>query len=639
MRHSSRLAGAGLALLLIVSAGVYAPGLSGGFIFDDFPNLLDNPALGSKEPGLIGLWHAATSFAAGPTHRPVTMLSFAVQVRATGFDPWPMKAVNLLVHLSNGVLVFFLVRRLAYRVVESGGWIGGPKMLALATTAAWLLAPVNLTGVLYLVQRMESLAAWFTLVGLIGYVVGRERLLAGDRRGLIWCWTSLVAGTGVGTLAKESAVLTPLYALAIEAVVYRFRAASGRPNGLFALYALLVALPGVLGLIWLAPGLWSGQLYAGREFDLAQRLWTESRVLWSYIAWILFPHPSALGFYHDDYLLSNDWLHPWTTLPAAAGIGVLGWLGYFLSQRLPLAALGIAWFLAGHALTATVIPLELVFEHRNYLPSLGLLLAALAVGLDTRLPLATARSACAAAWIALCGVQTALYAATWGNPVMLAWTMASYHPASPRANYELGLTLTRFSQDPNSAKFQQGITALSKAAELPGAGLLPDHALIFLASRHGLPIEERWWRRMQQRVQTRIPSSEDINALYTLIRCRIDGRCLFPPEHLGKVLKAAVEAHPGRGELVTLYANYAANLAHAFPLALDLMQQAVTLQPRNVQYWVNLARLQIALRRPEARFSLERIAELSPPPSLFQELTAFFHTNFGRPWRSPYVSS
>lgn len=641
MRNFRPPAGPGLALLLLVGVGVYAPGLAGGFIFDDFPNLLANPALREPAPGLSGLWHAATGFAAGPTRRPLSMLSFAVQVQTSGLDPWPMKAVNLLVHLSNGVLMFFLVRRLAARVAAQGeaSWTGGPDALALATAAAWLLAPVNLSSVLYVVQRMESLATWFTLAGLMVYVLGRERLLTGDRHGLIWCWTGLVAGTGVGTLAKESAVLTPWYALAVEAIVYRFRAADGqRLNGLFPLYALLVALPGVLGLIWLAPGLLAGQAYAERGFDLVQRLWTEGRVLWSYIAWIFFPHPSALGFYHDDYPLSTDWLHPWTTLPAAVGIGVLGWLGFHLCRRLPLTALGILWFLAGHAPTATVIPLELVFEHRNYFPALGLLLAALAGGLDARLPLTRLRLAFVSAWIALFGIQTALCAATWGDPVVLARTIASYHPNSPRANYELGLTLTRFFQDPDSAEFEQGMAAFRRAAELPGAGLLPDHALIFLASRHGLAIEAAWWQRMRDRAEARILSSQDTNALYALIRCRTDRLCHFPKERLGEVLKAAVAAHPGRGDLLTLYANYAANLAHDFPLALDLMQQAVTLQPRDVQYWVNLARLQIALRHPAARFSLERIAELSPASSLFQELTAFFHTSFGRPWRSPYAS-
>lgn len=633
-----RLAGAGLALLLIAGASVYAPGLSGGFIFDDFPNLLDNPALRDPASGLSWLWQAATGFAAGPTRRPLTMLSFAVQVRETGFNPWPMKAVNLLIHLSNGALVFFLVRRLALRVAKQRGWTSRPEVLALATAAAWLLAPVNVSSVLYVVQRMELLATLFSLAGLIGYVFGRECLLAGDRRGLVWCWTGLVAGTGVGTLAKESAVLTPLYALVVEVVVYRFRTADGqREKHLFVLYAFLLVIPGILGLMWLAPGLLWGRSYAGRPFDLAQRLWTEGRVLWSYIAWIFFPHPSALGFYHDDYPLSTDWWHPWTTLPAAVGIGILGWLGFYLCRRLPLAALGILWFLAGHALTATVIPLELMFEHRNYSPALGLLLAALAGGLDARLPLASARSACAAAWIALFGLQTALSAATWGDPVVLAQTTASYHPDSPRANYELGLTLTRFSPDPDSESFRWGMAAFRKAAALPGAGLLPDHALIFLSSRHGLPIDETWWQRMRLRAQAKILSSEDTNALYSLIRCRMDNLCPFPPERLGEILQAAVAAHPESGDLVTLYANYATNLVHDFPLALELMQQAVTLQPRNVQYWANLARLQIALRRPAARFSLERIAELSPKSLLLQELTAFFHTNFGRPWRFPYA--
>ncbi len=632
-------AGTGLILLLLAGAGVYIPGLAGGFIFDDFPNLLDNPALCDLAAGASGLWQAATGFAAGPTHRPLTMLSFAVQVQTTGFAPWPMKLVNLLLHLSNGALLFFLVRRLAtYAAIrEKAGWHGGPEGLALAVTAAWLSAPVNVSSVLYVVQRMELLAALFTLAGLLGYVAGRERLLQGNRRGLFGCWAGLVVGTGLGTLAKESAVLTPLYAFVIEIAVYRFRTPDKRRDPhLLILYALLLVAPAIIGLIWLMPGLQSGQAYAGRPFDLTQRLWTEGRVLWNYLAWILFPRPSALGFYHDDFPLSTDWLHPWTTLPAALGLLALVGLGCCLIRRLPLSALGILWFLAGHTLTATLIPLELVFEHRNYLPALGILLATLSAALTVRLPLAIARQAAAWAWIFLVGLETVLMSATWGNPVMLAQTIAAYHPNSPRANYELGLSLTRFFQDPASAGFRQGFTALEKAAELPGAGLLPDHALIFLASRHGLAIEERWWQRMYQRVTMRLLASEDLNALYHLIRCRLDHLCSFSAERLGEVLQAAVLAHPNHSALITLYANYAANLAHDFSLALELMHQAVALQPRNLQYWSNLARLQIALGQEQAaRYSLERIAELARKPP--RQLIASFQQRFGRPWRSPYA--
>ena len=120
--------------------------------------------------------------------------------------------------------------------------------------------------------------------------------------------------------------------------------------------------------------LWAG--YDLRSFTLFERLLTEGRVLWFYLGLIVFPQLEHLGLYHDDIAISTGLFTPWTTLPALVGLAWLAFLSWWTRTRAPLVSFGIAWFLIGHAMESTVLPLEIAHEHRNYLPLLGILLAA-----------------------------------------------------------------------------------------------------------------------------------------------------------------------------------------------------------------------------------------------------------------------
>ena len=136
---------------------------------------------------------------------------------------------------------------------------GRSGIIAALVAAGWMLLPINLTGVLYVVQRMESMANLFVLLGLIGYVAGRQRMLGGrsngldhdagvtdtlatqGTRGFLLCVASIVACTGVGVLAKETAVMLPLYAVLIEWLIFGFRTPAGqRDKRLISLFAVVL---------------------------------------------------------------------------------------------------------------------------------------------------------------------------------------------------------------------------------------------------------------------------------------------------------------------------------------------------------------------------------------------------------------
>ena len=140
-----------LVLLLILALGllVYWPGLSGGYVFDDFGNLVDNAAF-AQSALQTHFWHAIWSAHAGPLDRPLSMFSFAAQMVFTGMNPWPLKLANVLLHLFNGWLIWLLsVRVLGWLERRAPRpWLAGAPTLALLATAAWVLAPIQLTAVL-----------------------------------------------------------------------------------------------------------------------------------------------------------------------------------------------------------------------------------------------------------------------------------------------------------------------------------------------------------------------------------------------------------------------------------------------------------------------------------------------------------
>jgi len=183
-------------------------------------------------------------------------------------------------------------------------------------------------------------------------------------------------------------------------------------------------------------------------------------------------------------------------------------------------------------------------------------------------------------------------------------------------------------QDP---RFQLGMKSLQNANRLEEAGLLPAQAAIYFSSTNGIPVAEAWWRVLGEKVQGRL-LQQDYNALYALIDCRIDGPCKYDAQRLGEVLKTAREHHPGDPNVATFFANYALNLAGDMQLGLRLMQEAVTLAPRNQDYWTNLSKLLIFLRRQkEAGHALERIWELEryqPETKSFQILRQAYHEAF-----------
>ena len=618
-RHASWL----LLAALLVTALVYWPGLSGSWLFDDYPNIVDNPGVQPHAASVASLVRAALSSPASEFKRPLASLSFAANYLADGLNPWGWKLFNLIVHLLNGVLVFMLARGLlaarpSSRPTEATADHDGTVAALIAT--CWMLLPINLTAVLYVVQREESMANLFVLLGLLGYVAGRRRMLrprptTPARRGLPgWggfglCSASLVSCTAIGLLAKETAVMLPLYAFLTEAIVFGFvgttprRPAPSRHDGRIpGLFVVMLLLPLLIGLYWLLPQVLAPSQWATRDFTLGTRLLTEARVVCDYIAWTLLPAPGALSFYHDQFPISTGLLSPWTTLAALGLLASLAWLIGRWRKRHPMAALGIAWFLGCQLLTGTILPLELVYEHRNYFASLGLMLALVPWLAGWREP-ATAswlwsRRITLAALALWWGLLTTLTAYAWGDPLRLAQELAARAPDSPRAQYELGRTYILYSHyDPASPYTALAYAPLERATTLPASSILPQQALIFMNSRMGLPLKPQWWDSMIAKLKARVPGVQDESSLGALAKCAEDHACPLPPERMVAAFEAALSHPRPSARLQAMYGEYAWNVLGDRTLATNMLTGAVAMQPGEPAYHITLARMLAAQGR------------------------------------------
>lgn len=595
-----------LALALVASILVYWPGLYGGWLFDDYPNIVDNHGVQPHDASLPSLVGAALSSPASDLKRPLASLSFAANYLIGGLDPFQMKLTNLVLHLLNGLMVFMLVRTL-FRADPQGS-TQSPGWLAAWVAAGWLLLPINLTAVLYVVQRMESMANLFVLMGLFGYLFGRLKMRAepGNKLALCLCIVSLLAYTALGVLAKETAVLLPLYALLIEWIMFGFRTSPGiRDKRIVSLFVVLLVLPLLAGLYWLIPGLLRPEAWATRDFTMSTRLLTETRILLDYVAWTVIPLPHSLSFYHDDYIVSTNLLSPWATLPSLVSlIGMLIGVFYLRSRR-PLIALGLALFLGCHVLTGTILPLELVYEHRNYFASMGLLIALASWLAPKRTPdLATNTSAHlfpATRWLLMSGllawwsIQTAISAYAWGDPLRLAKALAERGPESPRAQYELGRTYIIYSNyNVDSPYTQLAYAPLERAAALPKSSILPQQALIFMNSRMREPLKDTWWDSMTAKLAAQRPGVQDESSLAALTQCARDQDCELPKPRMIAAFNAALSHRDPSARLLSTYGDYAWNVLGDHSLGEEMTADAVRAAPNEAAYRITLVRMLVA---------------------------------------------
>lgn len=537
---------------LVLAAWAYHPGLLGTFIYDDAPNIIENPAIPIAHLDLANIKNAAFSKDAGPLYRPISMASFALNYYFTRFDPYYYKLTNLCLHLINGAGLFILTSLLLgyyRRHIQNDLSEAQCTWISAVVAGAWLLHPFNLTGVLYVVQRMTSLSAMFCIYGLALFFWGRIRLLEGGT-GKPAILAALLLLTPLATFSKETGALLPLFMFVAEFTLFDFRTHSQSSRlWLIAFYAVSVAAPAMLALTYMLihPG-WIMGGYQIRSFDLVQRMMTEARVLWFYLKQIVLPDISAMGLFHDDFPTSLTLIRPPTTIPALLGILLLPTLAIFFRKSAPLLAFGILFYFAGQALESTIFPLMLVFEHRNYLPMFGILLAAFYYLLHPSFPkMQIARQALALLVITVFAFDTHSRAMEWSNPYDFYKWEVLHHPDSVTANTEMGDVFAAIRTNDPAALQRNAQTAAmfyQRAVALDNNSTIGLFGLVTLGARGVVKPDPSWMPALANRLAN-APYANDIDRhLMLLVSCELYGSCKLTRPEFDILINAAL-SNPG----------------------------------------------------------------------------------------------
>jgi len=500
---------------------IYLPGLQGSFLFDDYPQIVHQESVhmesfdaGSVSAALHGFRHGIG--------RPLPMLSFAIDHLAWGRDPFGFKLTNLVLHAGNALLVYILVLRLM-SMGQARTSTSATALPAALLAAIWALHPLQVSTVLYVVQRMEILSLFFVLLAMHAYIAARERQIRGQRG-----WPLLLACpplVALGLGCKETAALFPAYTLILELTLLGFNAHSPRTSGAWRKAYAVAVVVGLLFAGLLAPLYTSPEVFAIRDYSAIERVLTQFRVLPMYLGWIVFPDPGAYLFYYDQYTPSRGLLQPATTLAGLIFLLFLVGSAAWLRRTLPLYALGVLWFLAAHAVTSSYLALELVFEHRNYFALLGVLLAIYALVSKVWHKPASPRLPILISAFLLAGLSglTLMRASTWGDPLHLAMDLAQRNPASPRAGTGLAdqyLLMARGVDDPF---LQLAKSEYERAASLPDASPIPEQGLIIMAAKLGRPAEAAWWDGLVGKLANRPIGPQEMAVVTSLLDLRNEG--------------------------------------------------------------------------------------------------------------------
>jgi tetratricopeptide (TPR) repeat protein len=424
-------------IIAIAVTLAYSPGLHGPFVFDDIPNIVSNSAIQISTLNPSSLYTAVANSPGNGLGRPLAVLSFAINyiIAGNASNTFAFKLINLVIHLANAALVYWFVLLLLRQTEKINPTLISTRWLPALVAALWALHPLNLTSVLYVVQRMTSLSALFVLLGMILFLHGRQRVHEQKQYGMALIVGGWLTGLILGTGAKETAVLILLYIPLTEYIFFSrtdFRTAAGTP--LRAFYGLAIILPLLAILAWvLTHPEFVQESYKIRNFDMTARLLTEPRVLWFYLYLLFIPNITEFSLFHDDITISNGLFTPWTTLPAILALLAFAAVAIVVRKKYPIFSFAVLWFLVGHSLESSFLPLEIAHEHRNYLPAIGPLMAAVyalgaAFSYRDRIFLAL----CIALAITLMSV-TFIRAQAWATEEQLIVTMAQDHPRSASA--------------------------------------------------------------------------------------------------------------------------------------------------------------------------------------------------------------
>lgn len=362
-----------LPLIIIINIIVFWDGLNGPLIHDSVKLFTFYDTIKSSETDLYSL---STYYFSTQLGRYVSMLSFAVNFQLSSeLSIWGLKLTNVIIHSLCGVIIYLIFSTLVE--YKNNNRILA-RYFAMAIAALWMLSPTNASTVFFTIQRMQQLSTLFLLASLYLYSTSRIKIIKMQSGWVIRMFMAVFICWPLAIFSKENGIIFPVLAIILEINIFRLNNLKKNHKRIFVIIAAVTGIISLLIMMYLFKNIFN---YDTRSFSLAERLMTQSRVLLSYVNHLLIPLNIDISIFADDFPISKSLFTPVSTIISIIIIITAIIISVYLTCRNKaiFIACGIQLFFAGHILESTIIPLEIYYDYRNYLASIGIYLTLIAI--------------------------------------------------------------------------------------------------------------------------------------------------------------------------------------------------------------------------------------------------------------------
>lgn len=499
----------------LIASLIYWQGLYGPFLLDD---------LQSIEPTKLDVFSFSKLLEislqndSGPIGRPISVASFALNNYFFGLNPFYFKVVNLIIHIFCSVCVAFFAYLLMLFMPRAKRYA---QLIGFFTGLLWLIHPLQVSTVLYPVQRMTQLSHLFILLGLNTYLCGRIKQFTHKPHGGLYLLLSYAFFFPLAVLSKETGILFPWYVLITECLILKFHGTKPQSCCLKWFHITLSAtiLIGAFVYYWQHYDTFMA-LFADKRITLLDRIYTQINALVFYLKLIIIPQLADMGLYHDDFTVTRAFNIQ--TALCALLLGTMAISIFMLRKRAPIIAFGIAWFFVSHAIESTALPLEMVFEHRNYLASFGLLLIATyyLIPFYKKVDVAPKRFYYffSFLFISLLAIITWQRSTIWSSSERFLQESRIQHPHSPRVHIEIANLLLK------EKYYREAFAELDEAARLdPYNAGIPLHKILIFCQLGKVPPE--LYLEAKQKIQQGAITPYVVTVLDIMVQNMFNNQC------------------------------------------------------------------------------------------------------------------
>jgi protein O-mannosyl-transferase len=433
-------------LLIITGLIIYSNTFHSPFIFDDHSSIVSNEDIKNNliyiqlnKPRYIGL------------------ITFALNYHFNSLNTFGYHVVNMFIHIINATLVFFLTRKIV--TLHNDQKREGLRIeIPLIVSLVFLVHPLQTQAVTYIVQRMTSLAALFSITAILLYL---EFKTAKSRRIMYYIFSLLASLLAYKT--KENTATLPLMIAAIELLFFRQQKIT-KERILYVLPYILLVL--VIPLSFINMHQSYGNLisdlkiasYETTETSRSQYFFTELPVVLTYVRLLIAPVDQSIDYY---YPISKSIFEPRTLLAGIILFLILA-AGILVLNRYPAITFGILWFFIFLLVESSIIPIrDVIYEHRAYLPSIGFIIAVIygIFLLEDILKIKRMALLISVVLIIILSIMTYLRNESWRSDISIWEDATSKFPQNARAFDNLGVAFM------DQGRYADAFEALKKALE------------------------------------------------------------------------------------------------------------------------------------------------------------------------------